>query len=377
MQNKNAGQNSNIILTRRVIGQEALKRLAAAHQRFARKRRDGRRVILQNCTLAGLDFQGMCFAQAHFVGCRFTGARLVDADFSRARLFASSFEQADLTRTNFERADLRAVVFDKAILNQTRFDQADLRKSGVFGPSVHHEVEEFHEIRSSFRNADIKHADLRKARMKNVDFTGARLEAAELRGADLRGTRFTGADLDAVDLNNALLHEADLRGASFENMAPELSGVLATPLRPIDAIALSRALHRHETWLESDGKQGERADFSAQNLAGLDLAGRGLAMISFAKANLKGIDLSGAVLAACDFSDANLRGAELSRSDLRGALFTGAHLDAARFEGARIGVLPETGMKTTFPDGLAPDGGWQQWSPCGVSELKRRRFQMT
>jgi uncharacterized protein YjbI with pentapeptide repeats len=364
MQSKKSSPSTNIILTRRVIGQEALKKLAAAHHRFVRKRRDGRRVILQNCMLAGLDFEGLCFAQAHFVGCRFTGAKLVDADFSRARLFASSFERADLTRANFERADLRAVTFDKAILNQTRFDQADLRKSGVFGPSVHHDVEEFQEIRSSFRNADMKHADLRKARMKHVDFTGARLEATELRGADLRGTRFTGAELDAVDLDNVLLHEADLRGASFENMAPELSGLMATPLQPIDATTLHRALHRHETWLESDGKQGARADFSAQNLSGFDLAGRGLAMISFAKANLKGINLSGAVLAACDFSDANLRGAELSRADLRGALFTGAHLEATRFEGSRIGMLPETGMKTTFPDGFAPDGGWHRWSPA-------------
>ena len=118
--------NRNIVLTRRIIGQEALKRLAAVHRRFADKRRDGRRVIMQNCVLAGLDFQGMCFAQAHFLGCRFTDSSLVEADFTRARLFASTFERADLTRANFERADLRAVAFDKAILDQTRFDEADL-----------------------------------------------------------------------------------------------------------------------------------------------------------------------------------------------------------------------------------------------------------
>jgi hypothetical protein len=26
-------------------------------------------------------------------------------------------------------------------------------------------------------------------------------------------------------------------------------------------------------------------------------------------------------------------------------------------------MLPETGMKTIFPDGFVPDGGWQQWTP--------------
>ena len=86
--------NRNIVLTRRIIGQDALKRLAAVHRRFADKRRDGRRVIMQNCVLAGLDFQRMCFAQAHFLGCRFTDSSLVEADFTRARLFASTFERA-------------------------------------------------------------------------------------------------------------------------------------------------------------------------------------------------------------------------------------------------------------------------------------------
>jgi uncharacterized protein YjbI with pentapeptide repeats len=346
--------SSNILLTRRIIDQDALNRLARAHGRFVDQRRDGRRIIMQNCVLIGLDFKDMCFARAHFLGCHFAGASLVNADFTRAKLFASSFEGCDLTRAVFERADLRAVAFDKAILNETRLDQADLRKGGIISAGNERGSEVFREISSSFRNADLNRTNLRDALLKDVDFTGALLEATDLHGADLRGTRFTGAELNGVALTNVRLHEADMRGASFENMAPELSGVLSTPIHPINAVKLGQALRNHEIWVSSGSARGTRADFSEQNLSGMNLAGRSLATISFAKANLKGIDFKGAVLAACDFTDANLRGADLTGSDLRGAQFTGAHLDSALLGQIRTGVLAETGMRTTFPNGFNP-----------------------
>lgn len=340
----------NIVLKRRIIGQEALEKLASVHRRFAAARRDGRRVIMQNCVLAGLDFQGMCFAQAHFLGCQFTGSKLVETDFSRARLFASSFEGADLSRANFTRADLRAVAFDKAVLTQACFDQADLRMSGIIsGGEGEAEDLAVQEVRTSFRKASLGSAKLRDARLQNVDFTGARLKETLLDRADMRGTRFTGAELDAVALNHARLQEADLRGASFTNMDAELTGILATPFRPIDPIRLANTLRRHEAWVASGGVRGDRADFTEHNLSGIDLSGRSLAAISFARANLKNTNLSSAVLAACDFTDTNLRGADLSGCDLRGADLTGAHLEDTCLEGARAGMLPETGMKTLFP----------------------------
>lgn len=59
------------------------------------------------------------------------------------------------------------------------------------------------------------------------------------------------------------------------------------------------------------------------------------------------------MLAASNFTDANLCGADPPQCDLRGAIFTSAVLYGARFDGARAGTLPETGMKTVFPAGFA------------------------
>ena len=54
--------NTNIVLTNRVIRQNALIAFAEHHRRFVAQRRDGRRVVMRNCVLAGLDFHGLCFA---------------------------------------------------------------------------------------------------------------------------------------------------------------------------------------------------------------------------------------------------------------------------------------------------------------------------
>ncbi len=187
---------TNFVLENRIIGQDALARLAAAHGRFAAARRDGRRVILRNCSLIDLNLQCMNFAQAHFIGCNFTRADLTDANFSGALLFGSRFDEANLTRVNFENADLRAVIFDNAIIDETRFDHADLRKGQLIGAWSSVDVECFKESCSSFRSANLTQANLMHATLRDVDFSGANLDCTKLGGADLRGARFAGAELN-------------------------------------------------------------------------------------------------------------------------------------------------------------------------------------
>jgi len=344
-------ETKNILIKKRRISQEALEKLAIVSARFSQQRRDGRRIIMLNCVLAGLNFRNLCFAQAHFLACDFAGADLTDSDFSRAKLFASRFEGANLTRANFERADLRAVVFDKALLDETRFDHADLRKGSII-TGDDDDLAVSRELLSSFRDANLSRTNLSHAHLKDVDFSGANLDATNLEGADLRGSRFVGAEFKGVRLTNASLHESDLRGASFEDMDLSHTGIIAAPAKPIDDDTLHAILDAHELWVGSGGRTGTRADFTAYNLAGRSLSQRNLAAISFANSNLKEVDFRGAVLAACDFSNANLRLANMSHCDLRGSNLEGALLEEARFDRADVGTLPETGMTTRFPEGF-------------------------
>ncbi len=126
-----------------------------------------------------------------------------------------------------------------------------------------------------------------------------------------------------------------------------------TPMVAMEEGAVLRVLSDHKTWAETNGNEGRRADFTETNLSGRDLSNRNLSAMSFSGYNLKSIDFRESILAACNFSNANLRAANLSRADLRGAVFQWAVLQDACLAGARIGILPGTGLETVFPDGFA------------------------
>ena len=85
-------------------------------------------------------------------------------------------------------------------------------------------------------------------------------------------------------------------------------------MEKIDQETLFIILKEHQLWLESNGRNGKKADLSNKNLIGADLEG----------ANLRGADLRGA-----DLEGANLRGANLRGANLIGANLIGANLREA------------------------------------------------
>ena len=84
---------------------------------------------------------------------------------------------------------------------------------------------------------------------------------------------------------------------------------------------LREVLEAHKLWLNSDGKEGELADLSSEDLRGLDLPGADLRGADLRWANLIGADLHNANLL-----DADLRGADLSYANLIYANLSGTNL---------------------------------------------------
>ena len=78
------------------------------------------------------------------------------------------------------------------------------------------------------------------------------------------------------------------------------------PLREISKDELEAILAAHERWLESHGKEGQKANLRRANLQGAELAG----------ANLQGAELAGANLQRADLRLADLRDADLSNAKL-------------------------------------------------------------
>ncbi len=87
-------------------------------------------------------------------------------------------------------------------------------------------------------------------------------------------------------------------------------------LREVSEEELKQILAAHETWLETDGGEGERADLSRTELQGANLIG----------AKLQGADLYRAKLQGADLRRADLQGADLRRADLQGANLKEAEL---------------------------------------------------
>jgi uncharacterized protein YjbI with pentapeptide repeats len=151
---------------------------------------------------------------------------------------------------------------------------------------------------------------------------------------------------------------------------------------------IQKILEEHRLWLDSDGKDGKRADFEGANLEGADLEGAYLqgAILKGAHlekahlggAKLQGADLEGAYLQGAilkeaylggtHFEKANLEGANLERADLELAHLGGAYLRGANLEGANLdgANLVGTDLKEACLEGAHLVGAYLQ----GASLIK-------
>ena len=125
--------------------------------------------------------------------------------------------------------------------------------------------------------------------------------------------------------------------------APDAAQEEGAKFRKVSEEELKRILEAHETWVETDGKEGMQA-----NLRRTDLQKAGLR-----NANLRGADLQGAKLQEADLRRAKLQGANLLGADLQGANLTGADLTKAK--GLTREQLDEAcgDDETNLPDDLA------------------------
>lgn len=131
-------------------------------------------------------------------------------------------------------------------------------------------------------------------------------------------------------------------------------------LRKITKDQLNEILKKHKAWVESGGKEGERANFSRANLnrANLrkaDLRGANLYGADFSSADLIRADLSSSNFSDSDLSSAKLRGAKLRGSNLSGANLSGAllfhaNLQKANFRGATFSKVGLEGADLTDAD---------------------------
>ena len=83
---------------------------------------------------------------------------------------------------------------------------------------------------------------------------------------------------------------------------------------------LEKILEEHKLWLDSDGKEGEKADLRRANLYMANLGGTDLERADLVMVNLEEANLYRAYLIDADLRRAILRGADLIVASLRSFL---------------------------------------------------------
>jgi uncharacterized protein YjbI with pentapeptide repeats len=109
---------------------------------------------------------------------------------------------------------------------------------------------------------------------------------------------------------------------------------------------LQMMISQHQLWLQTEGREGRRGNFSGYDLRGADLRdiwapeinmrGADLSGANLSGAELQGADLSEAILENTNFRNAKLDGANLSRTQAKRAYFDNASAISVNFSAAMM-----------------------------------------
>ena len=179
---------------------------------------------LQGSTgLVGADLQQIELPQIHLAHANlsrvnFREANLSDATLYRADLSGANLSQASLTKTDLRGVNLRGANLTGADLSDSRMA---MEKAGRDAPRVQVGASLYPALR-----ANLSHALLTQAKLREANLVGADLGGAQLQGADLTKANLSYANLQGADLTGATLTEAALIGANLQGA--DLTGATLT-----------------------------------------------------------------------------------------------------------------------------------------------------
>jgi len=106
--------------------------------------------------------------------------------------------------------------------------------------------------------------------------------------------------------------------------------------REISKVELKKILEEHRKWVESEGKEGEKAKLGKSRLQNANLSSVNLQKASLRYANLQKANLFRANLQEANLFGANLQKANLGYANLQKANLFGASLQKANLFGANL-----------------------------------------
>jgi uncharacterized protein YjbI with pentapeptide repeats len=99
---------------------------------------------------------------------------------------------------------------------------------------------------------------------------------------------------------------------------------------------LTEILRQHKIWLDSEGREGKRANLSSEDLRQADLRGADLRSVNMRGAMLDNLDVRGANFEDADLAEASLRYMHAPKVSFQRANFAGTNCEGAVFDGADL-----------------------------------------
>ena len=170
---------------------------------------------LVGADLQQIDLPQIHLKQANLSRVNFSGANLREANLREATLHRADLSGANLSQASLTGADLRGVNFRGANLTGADLSESrmTMEKAGRDAPRVQVGASLYPALRANLSHALLTKAKLREANLVGADLGGAQLQGADLTKANLSYANLQGADLTGATLTLAILDEADVRAA--------------------------------------------------------------------------------------------------------------------------------------------------------------------
>lgn len=236
-----------------------------------------------------------------------------------------------LWRRDFTRADLRGAKLDQLNLSGVFLEGAKLAGASLVGC----ELADVVLARADLKECDLSQASLTRANIAEANLTGARLTGARLDGATLMRSELHGAAFNAANLDECNLLEAEFRDTDFSEA--RLSGAYFIQ-RTLDGCSFR-------------GAELEKTAFVEVKASGICFDDAGLERAtfvdcSFPRSSWVRANLTTATLAkGCNLDASDFRWANLERATLAGSRFEEANFGEATLKMTNLAEAKARGCK--------------------------------
>lgn len=181
------------------------------------------------------------------------------------------FSNCEITGYDFSKYNLRGAVFENARLKDCKFNEVS--HADFTGAEIHD---------CDFRGADLRYTTFERSDIQRVVMTRAQLDYTSFNDArpqalDLSGSHTDHTNMDWMDADNVIFDTILVEGIDHDLQRME-DGFQEKPYEGVylPQQTLESVLDNHRQWMESDGKEGQRADLRGARLTNADISGKDL-----------------------------------------------------------------------------------------------------